>query len=71
MTFTNAVCEAFCAVDGVIDKLELELGIPVSDREFLAMYQTQLATKSTRKDLDKHFLNILNVWMIQRHRITA
>ena len=71
MTYDNAVSVALIAADGVIDKLELETSIPVSDREFLAAYQAKLASTSSRKDEDKRFLNIFKVWMIQRHRITG
>lgn len=71
MTYTNAVAVALIAGDGVIDKLELETSIPKSDRTFLGTYQTKLGSKSTRKDEDRRFLHILEVWMIQRHKITA
>ncbi len=71
MTYTNAVAAALVAADGVIDKLELETNVPVTHRTFLATYQAKLAVKSTTKSDDRRFLNILSVWMIQRHKITA
>jgi hypothetical protein len=71
MTYTNAVCVAHCAVDGPIDKLELETNIPKTHRTFLATYQAKLASKSTTKSEDRRYLHILSVWMIQRHKITA
>jgi hypothetical protein len=72
MTYTNAVAVALIASNGVIDKLELETIVPVSHRTFLANYQAKLAAnKSTTKTEDRRFLAILQVWMIQRHKITA
>jgi len=71
MTYTNAVAVALIAGNGVIDKLELETIVPVTHRTFLATYQTKLAAKSTTKSEDRRFLAILQVWMIQRHKITA
>jgi len=71
MTYTNAVAVALIAGNGVIDKLELETIIPVTHRTFLATYQAKLASKSTTKSEDRRFLNVLQVWMIQRHKITA
>jgi hypothetical protein len=71
MTYTNAVAVALIAANGVIDKLELETNIPVSHRTFLANYQTKLASKSSTKTEDRRFLAVLQVWMIQRHKITA
>jgi len=71
VTFTNAVCVALIAGNGVIDKLELETNIPVTHRTFLATYQAKLAAKSTTKSEDRRFLHVLEVWMIQRHKITA
>jgi len=71
MTFTNAVAVALVAGNGVIDKLELETIVPITHRTFLATYQAKLAAKSTTKSEDRRFLAILQVWMIQRHKITA
>ena len=71
MTYTNAVCVALIAGNGVIDKLELETNIPVTHRTFLGTYQAKLASKSTNKSEDRRFLHILEVWMVQRHKITA
>lgn len=72
MTHTNAVAVAIVAADGLIDKLELETNIPVTHRTVLATYQAKLAGgKSTTKTEDRRFLHILDVWMIQRHKITA
>jgi hypothetical protein len=71
MTYTNAVAVAFGAVDGVIDKLELETIIPKTHRTFLGTYQAKLAAKSTTKSEDRRFLYILSTWAIQRHKITA
>lgn len=72
MTHTNAVAVALVAADGVIDKLELETSIPQTQRTKLAAYQAKLAGgKSTTKSEDKVFLNILQQFVILRHKITA
>jgi len=71
MTYTNAVAVALIAGDGVIDKLELETSIPVSDRDFLAAYQTKLGSASSRPSEDERFCKLLTDWMLRRHRITA
>jgi hypothetical protein len=71
MTYTNAVAVALQATNGVLDKLILETNIPVTHRTFLTTYKAKLAAKSTTKTEDRRFLHILDVWMIQRHKITA
>jgi len=71
MTYTNACAVVLCATNGLIDKMELETIIPATHRAFLAAYQAKLAAKSTTKSEDRRFLNVLQVWMIQRHKITA
>ena len=68
MLNTNAVAVAFVAGNGVIDKLELELTIPISDRTFLAAYQVKLAAGVTRKDEDARAIEIFRVWAIHRHK---
>ena len=68
MLNTNAVAVALVAGNGVIDKLELETSIPVSDRTFLGVYQTKLAAGLTRKDEDARVIEIFRVWAIQRHK---
>jgi len=59
----NAVAVVLIAADGVIDKLELDTQICISDRNFLAMYQTGLATKNSRPAHDLRFADILKRWM--------
>ena len=71
MTFSHAIAGVLVAGSGLIDQLELCTEIPKSEREFLAVFQAKLGSKSTRKDEDHHFLQILTDWMIHRHRITA
>ena len=68
MKNTNAVAVALVVGDGVIDKLELETSIPVSDRTFMGVYQTKLSAGITRKDEDARFIEIFRVWAIHRHK---
>jgi len=68
MLNTNAVAVALCAADGVIDKLELETSIPVSERTWLGTYQTKLGSAPTRKDEDMHLVKILQIWALNRHK---
>ncbi|HUV12029.1 MAG TPA: hypothetical protein VMY18_00230, partial [Acidobacteriota bacterium] len=62
MLDTNAVAVALVAGNGVVDKLELETGLPKSDTTFLGVYQAKLAAGPTRKDEDMHFIKILTRW---------
>jgi len=71
MNYDNQVAEVMLEDNKLLDKLELETSIPVSDREFLAAYQaTLVANVSTRKSDDGLFCDIFKTWMIQRHRNT-
>ena len=58
MKTADAVLVALIAGDGVIDKLELALAIPKSDRDFLAAYQTKAGAGNTRIDEDVHVADI-------------
>lgn len=68
MLNTNAVAVALVAVDGPIDKLELETIIPASDRAWLAVYQAKLAAGPTRKDEDMRFARLLERWAVHMHK---
>ena len=68
MLNTNAVAVAFVAGNGVIDKLELETSISISDRTFLGVYQTKLGAGLTRKDEDARAIEIFRVWAIHQHK---
>ena len=71
MNYDNAVAEVMLEAAKLIDKLELETSIPVSDRNFLAAYQaTLVANVSTKPKDDARFCDIFKTWMIQRHRNT-
>ena len=59
MVSTDAVLVALIAADGVVDKLELALALPKSDRDFLAAYQTKGGAGNTRIDEDVHVVEIL------------
>ncbi len=60
----NAVAVALVAGDGVIDKLELETGIPLGDRTFLASYQAKLGAAPTRIDEDMLLISIFKNWAL-------
>lgn len=68
MNNSNLVAVALCAGNGVIDKLELETSITISDREFLAAYQAKLAAKPTRRDEDMRFMEIITRWALHLHK---
>ncbi|MCU0521335.1 MAG: hypothetical protein MUF84_11665 [Anaerolineae bacterium] len=71
MNYDNQVAEVMLETAKLIDKLELETGIPKSDRDFLAAYQAKLvADKSTSKDEDGRFCRIFTNWMMNIHKIT-
>jgi len=55
----DAVLVALIAENGVVDKLELALGIPKGDRDFLAAYQTKGGAGNTRIDEDVLVADIL------------
>ena len=67
----NAIAAVLIAEDGLIDKLELDERICISDRNFLAMYQVGLtgtaeplvAAKNSRPAHDLRFADILKRWM--------
>ena len=71
MMYTHAIAVVLVAGNGLIDKMELETSIPKSDRNWLAQYQLDLASKNTRVEHDLYLLEILRQWMQHRHRITA
>jgi len=68
MLNTNAVAVVMVEAAKLIDKLELETSITVSDRAFLAVYQTKLAAGPTRKDEDQRFFKIFETWGIHLHK---
>lgn len=68
MLNTNAVAVVMVEANKLIDKLELETGIPKGDRTFLAAYQTKLAAGPTRKDEDLRFLSIFRRWALDIHK---
>ncbi len=64
MDNSNAVAVVMVEGDKLIDKLELETGIPQGDRQFLAAYQTKLGAGFTRKDEDMLFISIFKNWAL-------
>ena len=71
MNYDNAVAVVMAEANKFIDKLELETSIPLSDREFLAVWQAKiLASASTKKTEDIRLAKIFETWLIRRHRIT-
>ena len=66
---TNAVAIARVAGNGVIDKLELETSLPLSDRTWLGVYQAKLAAGFTRVDEDQNLLRILLMWVTHLHKM--
>jgi len=68
MLNTNAVAVVMVEAAKLIDKLELETGIPLGDRTFLATYQAKLAAGPTRKDEDMLFIDIFRNWALNIHK---
>lgn len=68
MDYTNAVAEVIVEADKLIDKLELETGIPKSDRDFLAAYQTKLDSANTSRAEDIRFIQIFENWVMNIHK---
>jgi hypothetical protein len=59
MDNSNAVAGAMVAVNGVIDKLELDTEVlSAEDKRFLAEYQTTLAAGDTKRRDDNRMIHI-------------
>lgn len=71
MVYDNQVAVVMIEAAKFIDKLELETGIPKSQRDFLAAWQAKLAAnKSTSKDEDRKLCWIFQNWILNIHKIT-
>ena len=72
MNYTHVIASGVLAVcdtsTSLIDTLEADTLLSISDRTWLGVYQAKIAAGNTRKDEDMRFIDIFRNWLLNLHK---